>query len=114
MRLSAVAAALLTFNAFVFAAIVTEPTELPWMCTFPVTCSARPARLVAAADMPIPEDRLLCSGVHAGKPHRRRLGISQHTRPRATAKARPSCANPQADSGKPAAHSATAKPTPLR
>ena len=32
---------------------------------------------------------LLCSGVHAGKPHRRRLGIRQHTRPRATAKARP-------------------------
>jgi hypothetical protein len=54
MRPSAVAAALLTFNAFVFAAIVTEPTELPWMCTFPVTCSARPAGLVAVADMPIP------------------------------------------------------------
>jgi hypothetical protein len=37
-----------------FAAIVTDPTELPWMCTFPVTCSARPAVLVAVADMPIP------------------------------------------------------------
>ena len=75
------------------------PASCPSPWTASTTAWSRSGRPTTTWNMTAPpassssasgtEDRLLCSGVHAGKPHRRRLGIRQHTRPRATAKARP-------------------------